>query len=85
MKPDRKSAELKLPAIQTKTKESKLLSSTLPESHARLRPASLNKVEDLEKKLFSKLDAYEAVSRKGGSKRIKRGKVGEDNGLSSEA
>ena len=77
MKADRKSAELKLPAIQSKPKENKVLSSTLPDNHARLRPASLNKVEDLEKKLFSKLDAYEAVSRKGGSKRMKRGRMGE--------
>lgn len=59
MKMERKSNEIKLPAIQLKGKEAlKILSSTMPENGSKNRPASLNKVDDLEKKLFSKLDTY---------------------------
>lgn len=36
---------------------------------ARVRPASSTKVEDLEKKLFSKLDSYEGPSKKSALKR----------------
>lgn len=36
------------------------------------RPASSNKVDDLEKKLFNKLDAYENVSKKCLGKRTKK-------------
>ncbi len=36
---------------------------------ARVRPASSTKVEDLEKKLFSKLDLYEGGSKKNTMKR----------------
>lgn len=35
-----------------------------------MRPASSNKVEDLEKKLFNKLDAYENVGRKKITKKV---------------
>lgn len=59
MKMERKNNELKLPVIQPRTKDSsKVLSNTMPDNGIKMRPASLNKVEDLEKKLFSKLDAY---------------------------
>lgn len=59
MKMERKSNEIKLPVIQLKGKDAlKVLSSTMPDNKNKNRPASLNKVEDLEKRLFSKLDAY---------------------------
>lgn len=44
----------------------------MPENTVKNRPASLNKVEDLEKKLFSKLDAYETVNKKVSSKKTIR-------------
>lgn len=44
----------------------------MPENASKNRPASLNKVDDLEKKLFSKLDAYETVTRKVNSKKGSR-------------
>jgi hypothetical protein len=79
MKMERKNNELKLPTIQTRGKDSsKVLSNTMPDNYVKTRPASLNKVDDLEKKLFSKLDAYEAVSKKSTNKRMSRkGKLGE--------
>lgn len=44
----RKSNEIKLPAIQSKAKDSlKILSNTMPENTAKARPSSLNKVDDL--------------------------------------
>ena len=45
---ERKNIELKLPVIQNRNKDSsKILSNTLPDNMAKLRPSSLNKVEDL--------------------------------------
>jgi hypothetical protein len=73
MKMERKNNEVKLPAIQSRVKDnSNVLSNTMPDNTAKTRPSSLNKVEDLEKKLFSKLDAYETFGRKGTSKRASR-------------
>ncbi len=41
-------------------------------------------MDDLEKKLFSKLDAYEAVSRKRGKERGKGGKGEKERGMEGE-
>lgn len=57
----------------------------MPDNGTKLRPASLNKVDDLEKKLFSKLDAYEAVSKRGTKRASRKSKLGEsENGISGE-
>lgn len=70
MKMERKTNDVRLPAIQIKSKDSsKALSNTMPE-HANKFRASLNKVDNLEKNLFSKLDAYETAARKSKHKRI---------------
>jgi hypothetical protein len=79
MKGERKNNELKLPAIQPKPKDtSKVLAATMPDNGTRLRPASLSKVDDLELKLFSKLEAYEAVGKKGPGRKARKGRVGEN-------
>lgn len=63
---------IKLPVIQhRKIDSSRIMSSTMPEN-SRIRPASLQKVENLEKKLFDKLDSYDSVVRKGGKKASKK-------------
>lgn len=70
-----KQNNLKLPSIHQHPKPdtSRILSSTMPEN-GRGRPSSLRKVEDLERKLFDKIDSYETVARKGmkrqGKKRV---------------
>jgi len=64
--------QVKLPAIQNrKADSSRILSTTMPEN-SRIRPASLQRVENLEKKLFDKLDSYGHVVRKGGKKVSKK-------------
>jgi hypothetical protein len=52
------------------------LSKTTPDNNytPKLRPASSTKVEDLEKKLFNKLEAYESGGRKKLTKKM--GKLG---------
>lgn len=48
-----------------------MLTSTLSEN-PRIRPSSLHKVEDLEKKLFDKLDSYDHIQRKNMKKSTKK-------------
>lgn len=58
-----------------------MLSKTISDNNytPKLRPASSNKVEDLEKKLFNKLDAYENVGRKKITKKV--AKIGKESAL----
>lgn len=75
-----------MPQIKKTHKESSiLLSKTISDNNytPKLRPASSNKVEDLEKKLFNKLDAYENVGRKKMTKKI--AKIGKEPSIDSNA
>ena len=83
----KKEKEFKLPTIPTRSKgTSRVLSNTMPENMTKLRPSSLNKMEDLEKKLFNKLDAYESTSRKAIGKRMSKArKVGEGENVKKES
>lgn len=68
----KKPSEFKLPEIKKNPKESvKQLSKTAvdPNATPKTRPASSQKVEDLQKKLFSKLEDYEHVPKKAPSRR----------------
>ena len=49
----------------------------MPEN-SRVRPSSLQKVDNLEKKLFEKLDSYENIVKKG-SKRGSKKKISVEN------
>lgn len=55
---EKRGSQIKLPAIQhRKGESSRVLSNTMPDN-CRIRPSSMHKVEDLEKKLFEKLESY---------------------------
>lgn len=55
---EKRNSQIKLPAINhRKGDSSRVLSITMPDN-CRVRPSSMHKVEDLEKKLFDKLDSY---------------------------
>ena len=69
---EKTSHHLKLPAIQhRKGESSRILSSTMPDN-SRIRPSSLQKVDDLEKKLFQQLDSYEGIMKKGNKRNSKK-------------
>lgn len=66
------SRPIKLPTINSKKGESsRVLTSTLSEN-PRIRPSSLHKVDDLEKKLFDKLDSYDHIQSKNMKKSTKK-------------
>ena len=75
-----------MPQIKKTHKESSILPSKTVSDNTytpKSRPASSNKVEDLEKKLFNKLDAYENVGRKKMAKKV--AKIGKESSLDSNA
>jgi hypothetical protein len=72
---EKRATDFKLPQIRKSQKdEFKTMSRTVGEGSTalRVRPGSSNKVQDLEKKLFSKLDSYEGGSKKTIVKKLAR-------------